>query len=79
VGTLEQLGCWFDPSLPDGQAAKLLHHCHGDDVSNNGWPLSEASALIGRSISGHRRAVHTHTNTEPCYIKHQNVTVLVVH
>jgi len=26
VGSLEQLGCWFEPSLPDGQAAKLLHH-----------------------------------------------------
>jgi len=26
VGELEQLGCWIDPNLPDGQAANLLHH-----------------------------------------------------
>mgnify|MGYP007080244222 CR=1 FL=1 len=34
--SLGAAGLLVDPSLPDGQAAKLLHHCHSDDVSLNG-------------------------------------------
>jgi len=65
-GSLGAAGLLVDPSLPDGQAAKVLHPHHGGDVSINGWPLSEASALIGRSIIGHWRAVETHACMHTC-------------
>jgi len=51
-GTLGAAGLLVDPSLPGVVSCQVLHHHHGDDVSiNHGWPLSGASALIGRSIS----------------------------
>jgi len=35
-GSLGAAGLLVDPSLPDGQAAKLLHHCHGDGAATDG-------------------------------------------
>jgi len=39
-----------DPISPGVVSCQVLHHCHVDDASISGCPLSEANTLIGCSI-----------------------------
>ena len=56
---MEQLGCWFEPSLPDGQAARLLHHFVVHPMVD-GLSVEQKHGLDVPPF-GHRWAVNIHT------------------